>query len=104
MAGSLSTYYAQRLEEERDQLDAVNDALEALDLDRFLSCSRRINNQSVSRCADRLEGMREIGDALDTLEALAGFLKARVEYLKPLALEERRRELAQQNREYEASV
>jgi hypothetical protein len=27
-----------------------------------------------------------------------------VEYLKPLAVEQRRRELAQQHREYEASV
>lgn len=104
MAAALSTYYAQRLEEEQEQLEAVNDALDALDMDRFRSAARRINNQSICRCAERLEAMREIGDALDTLEALAGFLRARVEFLRPLALEEKRRELMQQHREYEASV
>jgi division protein CdvB (Snf7/Vps24/ESCRT-III family) len=104
MAGALSTYYAQRLEEEQEQLDAVNDALDALDMDRFQSAAMRINNRSAARCAERIASLREIGDALDTLEALAGFLKARIEYLKPLALEERRRELAAKHREYEASV
>jgi hypothetical protein len=104
MSGALSSYYAQRLEEEREQLDAVNDALDALDMDRFQSASRRINNKAAARCAERIASLREIGDALDTLEALAGFLTARIEYLKPLAQEERRRELAEQNREYEASV
>lgn len=104
MAGALTAYYAQRLEEEQEQLDAVNGALDALDMDRFQSAVRRINNKTAARCAERIASLREIGDALDTLEALAGFLKARVEYLKPLAVEERRRELAEQNREYEASV
>jgi len=104
MAGALTSYYAQRLEEEREQLDAVNDALDALDMDKFQSAARRINNRSAGRCAERLAGLREVGDALSTLEALAGFLMARIEYLRPLALEERRRELDAQHREYEASL
>lgn len=103
MAYSLTTWYAQRLEEEQDQLDAVNDALEALDMDRFQCAARRINNKSVGRCAEKINSLREIADVLDVLDALAGFLKARIEYLKPLALEERQRELAAQHREYVAS-
>ena len=82
----------------------MNDALDALDIDRFQNASRRINNQSAARCAERLAGLREIGDTLGTLEALAGFLQARIEYLIPLAQDERRRELDAQRREYETSV
>jgi hypothetical protein len=104
MGGTLSTYYPERLEEEQEQLDAVNDALDALDMDRFQSAARRINNKAAARCAERIASLREIGDALDMLEALAGFLKARIEYLRPLAQEERRRQLEAQHREYEASV
>ncbi len=101
---ALSAYYAQRLEEEREQLDAVNGALDAMDIDRLRSAAGRINNGPAQRCAERVAALREVGDALDTLEALAGFLKARIEYLKPLAMEERRREMEEQNRVYEASV
>lgn len=97
-------WYAQRLEEEQDQLDAVNDALDALDLEKFQIAVRRINNRAAAQCAERIGGYRELAAALDVLEALAGFLQARVEYLKPLALAERQRELAAQDREYAASV
>jgi hypothetical protein len=104
MGGTLSTYYPERLEEEQEQLDAVNDALDALDMDRFQSAAKRINHQAAARCAERIASLREIGDALDMLEALAGFLKARIEYLQPLAQEERRRELEARHRDYEAQV
>jgi hypothetical protein len=93
-------YYAERLEEEQEQLDAVIDALSALDLDRFQCAARRVNNKSVAKCAERIECLRALPEALDLLEALAGFLTARIEYLKPLAKEERRRELDAQHREY----
>jgi hypothetical protein len=104
MACALSSYYSERLEEEQEQLDAVNDALDALDIGRFQCAARRINNRAAARCAERMASLREIGDALDTLEALAGYIKARIEYLGPLARESRNRELDEQNRQYEASV
>ena len=104
MAQSTAGWYSQRLEEEQDQLDAVNDALDALDVDKFQSAIRRINNRSVAEVAERIGGQGDVEAALDTLEALAGFLKVRIEYLLPLARDEQRRELAQQHREYAASV
>ena len=89
---ALTTYYAERLREEEQQLDAVKDALDALDIDGFMDASRRINNKLAQRSAERVVALPEIRDALEALEALEGFLRARIEYLKPLALEERMRE------------
>jgi hypothetical protein len=104
MSHSLTTYYTQRLEEEQEQLDAVNDAFDALDMDRFQSAAKRVNNQSLARCAQKIYSLPEISDTLDILEALAGFLKARIEYLRPLVREEQQRELSAQHREYVASL
>lgn len=101
---ALTTYYAQRLEEEQEQLDAVNDALDALDVDGFMDAARRINNKLAQRSAERVAALREVADALEALEALEGSLRARIEYLKPLALEERRREREAMDREYEGAV
>jgi len=104
MSPFLTTYYAQRLEEEQEQLDAVNEALDALDMDRFQRAAKRVNNRSVACLAQKVASFGEIEELLGLMESLAGFLLSRVEYLKPLAMEERRRELEAQNREYVACV
>lgn len=96
--------WAGRLAEEEERLDAVNDALDALDTDRFHSAVRRINDLNLTGCAARIADSRDILDAERLLEELYAAILLRIEYIRPLAREEELGERGYMDWEYERGV
>ena len=95
-----TTYYAERLADERELMATVKEALRALDIERLKAAAGRINNTALTACAGRVAMLQPIGETLGILEQLLGQLAARIEYLKPLAHRELEQELSCQEREY----
>jgi hypothetical protein len=99
-----TAYYTDRLNEEREQMAAVRDALGALDIERLRAAAERINSPSLLRCTEDVAAMAPVADALRLLEQMSQHLAARIAHLKPLAQRECKAEWDMQEREYRLSL